>query len=150
MTDCKRHQVTTRQILYCMGWLLMSLLAGGCERADDETALRMAVETMQAALESRKADTFLEHVADDYSDSNGGDIRALRKLLLFHFLKNKTIHVFITAQQYELQGNLAVITFNATLTGGENLIPERARIYTVRTRWRKQGGRWKIYRAAWE
>jgi len=150
MTDCKRHRAGTRQVLYCLGWLLLSLLAAGCERTDDETALRMSVETMQAALESHRADTFMEHVADDYSDSNGGDIRTLRKLLLFHFLRNKTIHVFITAQQYDLQGSLAEISFNATLTGGENLMPERARIYTVRTRWRKQGGRWKIYHAAWE
>jgi len=144
----KLHRL--KQFGYLLAGALLILLAAGCERTDDETALRMAVDAMQAAIEARKADTFMQHIADDYQDAQGGDVKTLRRLLLFHFLRNRNISVYITGKKLELLGNLAEVSFNATLTGGENLMPERARIYTVKTRWRKQGGQWIIYHAAWE
>ena len=150
MINSMRDQHGIVQSGYLLMALLLSILVTGCERTDDETALRRALETMQTAIESRKTDTFMQHISDDYRDEQGGDVKALRRLLLFHFLRNRKIGVYITAQKLEMHGNLAKISFNATLTGGEGLVPERARVYTVKTRWRKQGDQWKIYHAAWE
>jgi hypothetical protein len=131
--------------------LLACCVLVSCEKPPAEQQLRQQLQVMQKALEKKSPDVFLDNVADDYSDKQGGDIQSLKKLLLFHMIQNQKIGVYLANIQVTVTGQTAELTMQAGLTGGsERLLPDRARLYRVITRWRQASGDWLLYYAEWE
>ncbi|GMR09077.1 MAG: hypothetical protein BMS9Abin26_2090 [Gammaproteobacteria bacterium] len=135
-----------------LNYLIIILLFffAGCEKTPDEVLLRQNITDMQTALEQRQAGDFLQHVAEDYQDNYGQDIKSLKRLLLANFIRHSNINTFINNIEVTISGGTATITFTATLTGGQGLIPDSGRIYTVITKWRKQSSDWLLFSARWE
>jgi hypothetical protein len=140
------HKLFTSLTLALM---LCSLLAA-CAEEPAEQQLRRQLQTMQDAIENKQAGDFLDIVADEYRDKQGGNKQSLKKLMLFHMLRNRKIGVYLANVQVEVTGQTAEITMQAGLTGGQGILPDRARLYKVITRWRYTSGDWLLYYAEWE
>jgi len=138
-------------IKYSLTIFLIVLLSSCGETLDDDTLIRNAIKEMQTAIESKSPMALLSHVADDYSDSAGRNYTSLKGLMLGHFLRNrnKKISVYITAIETDIVGYVATATFNAGVTGGTGILPEKARIVQVETKWRKQDDEWLMTSATW-
>jgi hypothetical protein len=131
--------------------LLACSLLASCEKPPAEQQLRGDLQVLQDALENKRPDIFLDIVADDYADKQGNDKQLLKKLLLINMLQNQKIGVYLANIQVTVTGQTAEITMQAGLTGGtEKLLPDRARLYTVITRWRQTSSDWLLYYAEWE
>jgi len=135
-----------------LNYLIIILLFffAGCGKTPDEVLLRQNITDMQTALEQRQAGEFLQYIAEDYQDNYGQDIKSLKRLLLANFIRHSNINTFINNIEITISGGTATITFTATLTGGQGLIPDSGRIYTATTKWRKQSSDWLLFSARWE
>lgn len=124
----------------------------GCHSTPDEQRIREAITTMQQAAEARNPRAFMAYVAEDFTGEDGQlDRNGLHNLLRAQVLRNDNIGVTLGPIDVELQGARATVHVSATLTGGSGgLLPQRGSIYAITSGWRKEGGEWRCYNAAWE
>lgn len=122
-----------------------------CTREPAEQALRRTVAEMQAAVERREAEAFLDSVAEDFAGEHGMGREELARMLRLRFLRHGEVGVTAGPLEVELTGDRARVGFNALLTGGSGrFLPEEARHYVVETGWRYEDGRWMLIFARWE
>lgn len=128
------------------------LVLVGCHHTPDEQRIREAIAAMQQAVEARNPRDFMAYVAADFIGEDGQlDRNGLHNLLRAQVLRNDNIGATLGPIDVELQGARATVHVTATLTGGSGgLLPERGSIYAITSGWRKEGGEWRCYNAAWE
>ena len=142
------------------GWLgglrllvlaLFTLCLVGCGAPPDEEALRSNIAAMQAAVEQRSLAGVMDHITDDFGGSQGLDRDALKRLLQAQIIANANIGATIGPISIERQGERATATFSLVLTGGSGIfLPERGRVYQMKTGWRIEDDVWKVYFAEWD
>lgn len=127
------------------------LLVSCAPEVDDETALRQALDHMQALSEQRESGELLEYFADDFIGNPGNyDLDRFSQLVRGAIMLNKRITVTISNVEVQLIEDRATVTCNVLLTGsGGRMIPERGRLYTVESGWRLGDQGWKIIQANW-
>jgi ketosteroid isomerase-like protein len=138
-----------------MKWLLVpiiALLLAGCHRTPDEQRIRDAVAAMQAAVEARDPRGFMRHVSADFTGNDGqADRDGLHNLLRAQVLRNESVGVTLGPIDVDLQGDRATVGVTVTLTGGSGgLLPEHGSIYSIVSGWKREGGEWKCFNAAWK
>ncbi len=141
--------------MHGMKWMCLTLAMlaiAGCHRTPDEQRIRDTVVAMQAALEARDPRSFISHVSADFTGNDGQvDRNGLHNLLRAQVLRNESIGVTLGPIDVELQGDRATVRVSATFTGGSGgLLPERGSIYSISSGWKREGGEWRCYNAAWQ
>lgn len=141
--------------MHGMKWMCLTLAMlaiAGCHRTPDEQRIRDTVVAMQAALEARDPRSFISHVSADFTGNDGQvDRNGLHNLLRAQVLRNDAIGVTLGPIDVELQGDRATVRVTATFTGGSGgLLPERGSIYSITSGWKREGGEWRCYNAAWQ
>jgi hypothetical protein len=129
---------------------LCAALLAGCERTPDEVVIRETIDAMVAAVERREPKPVLEKLAQDFRGPEDIDARQVRQILAAQFFRNPNIRVVLAGMKIEVLGIDATARFKAFVTGGEQLLPQRADYYDVTLEWRKRDGDWQIVRALWE
>lgn len=136
----------------CRVWAmaLALIVIPGCTRSGPEEAIRMQIDGMQAAVESRDASQFLSGVSEDFSGADGAyDRRALRGLLAAHFIGAERVTVVLGPADITLHGeNRATVRISAVLGGGR-FLPERVETLDIESGWRLEDGEWLCYTARW-
>lgn len=124
----------------------------GCRHAPDEQRIRDALVAMQTAVEARDPRDFMAYVSADFTGAEGSvDRGGLHNLLRAQVLRNETIGVTLGPIDVEMQGDRATVRVTATLTGGSGgWLPEHGAIYAITSGWRREGGDWRCYNAAWQ
>ncbi len=105
---------------------------------------------MAQAVEQKDPAAFLAHVSDEYLDDGGRDRTAIRRMMLYHFLRNENISVYVTKTGIEVDGDRATVRINAGVTGSATWIPERGQHYRIVSGWREENGKWRVLTASWE
>ena len=141
--------------MHGMKWMCLTLAMlaiAGCHRTPDEQRIRDTVVAMQAALEARDPRSFISHVSAYFTGNDGQvDRNGLHNLLRAQVLRNESIGVTLGPIDVELQGDRATVRVSATFTGGSGgLLPERGSIYSISSGWKREGGEWRCYNAAWQ
>ena len=137
--------------LACIAFLAACVLAG-CARTPPEQRLREAVAAMQSAIEARDVPAVRELLADDFIGPGGMDRRAAARLAQVTFMRHQDIGVSVVGPlDLTISDDRASVRFDAALTGGSGgLLPDRARIQSVETGWRLEGGEWRLVSATWK
>jgi ketosteroid isomerase-like protein len=132
--------------------LIVVLLLAGCHRTPDEQRIRDAITAMQAAVEVREPRGFMRYVSADFTGNDGQvDRDGLHNLLRAEVLRNESVGVTLGPIDVDLQGDRATVHVTATLTGGPGgLLPEHGSIYAITSGWKREGGEWKCFNAAWQ
>ncbi|MFC3128610.1 nuclear transport factor 2 family protein [Coralloluteibacterium stylophorae] len=104
---------------------------------------------MAAAVEARDAGAVLAPVAEDFGGPDGLDRDGLARLVRLSFLRNAGIGTTLGPMSVQVDGERARVGFDAGLTGGRGLLPERAQLYAVETGWRFEDGEWMLISAQW-
>ncbi|HTI95023.1 MAG TPA: hypothetical protein VL425_00765 [Rudaea sp.] len=132
--------------------LIGVLLLTGCHRTPDEQRIRDAITAMQAAAEAREPREFMRHVSADFTGNDGqADRDGLHNLLRAEVLRNESVGVTLGPIDVDLQGDRATAHVTVTLIGGSGgLLPEHGSIYAITSGWKREGGEWKCFNAAWQ
>lgn len=123
------------------GFVAVILLSACGSRSSDEEQVRAVIDTAEVAAESRDASDVLEHVASDYSDSNGFDRTQLQNFLRGYFLANPKIELLVRIESLEFPVaglGRARISVNA-LPSGDSA--------TLDVEFRQEKGEWRVSRA---
>jgi len=134
-------------ILLCAGAIGMV----GCRHTPDEEQVRKAVAATAEAAEAGKAGDTVDALTEDF-DGNAGqlDRKSLANLIRVYALRGQKIHVLMGPMTVEPRGDRMVATFTVTLTAGAGVLPDNAGAYEVETGWRREGGEWRCFTAAWK
>lgn len=131
--------------------LLAPVLLAGCRRESAEEALRADVAAMQAAIEAGDASGMAVFLADDFVGNVGLDRNGARRLATLHFLRNANVGLAVGPLDIRLQDGHATVRTTVILTGGRGgLLPERGRVRSITSGWRREGSDWKMTSLAWE
>jgi len=110
------------------------------------------IRDMEASIEAGERRPFMDHVSDDFSGQDGLDTRdQLNAMILYQLNRHKRVQ----AQLFSI-GVTPIMTgeaeafFRVLLTGGEGWLPESGQMYSIVTRWRDEGGDWKLVSARWK
>ncbi len=79
----------------CCG-LLAGILLGGCSRqaaVPPENQIKALLDAAEVAVEHRSLDASAKLISFSYTDEEGRDRQALKRLLMGYFLRHKSIHV---------------------------------------------------------
>jgi hypothetical protein len=138
----------------CLALLLVSTsLLTACSSDDpDQEQILSRIDEMVEALAERNARAFMAPLAEDFTaQTQNLDPRGIRLLLNREMRAHERLRARVFDRSVTLHGNdRATVEFQAVLTGGSGLVPERGRWYRVRTGWRKDGSDWMLISASWE
>jgi len=97
--------------------ILISLLLAAC--ADDPTSPEQQVlntlAAMETAAQERSMSDFMSHISDNYSDHQGNDKDAIKRILQVLFLRNQNINVFTLIRSVDIQNGLAAVEISAAM-----------------------------------
>jgi hypothetical protein len=118
-------------------------LVACADKSSDETQVRALIDSIEAAAETRDASDVLEHVADDYADSNGLTKLELRNFLRGYFLAHPKLELVVRVESLEFpaEGLAQAIVTAATV---ELADPDAQRL---KLEFRRIDGEWRVARA---
>jgi hypothetical protein len=119
------------------------LLAACGTKSSDEEQVRALVDAVETAAEARDTSDVLEHVADNYADSNGFDKTQLRNFLRGYFLAHPRLEVLVNIESLEfpVDGLAQAVISLATV---ELTDPDLQRL---KVEFRRSGSAWQVVRA---
>ncbi len=129
--------------------LIPLLLVAACSKTPDEQLIRGAIDEIESAVQKRETKPVLRHLDKNFVGPEGMNVRQVRQLMAAHYFRNKNINVVLAGMRIQITGGDASVVFNAAVTGGAGMLPERIQYYDVETSWRKLDGDWRIVRADW-
>lgn len=132
--------------------LVVACLAACGPPAPDEEQIRQRIDGMTTALAEGNARALMAPLADDFGTETWNmDPRAVRLLIQREMRASTRLRARVFDMDVTVHGNQrASAEFQAVLTGGSGLIPDRQGWYRFRTGWRKDDGEWMLISAAWE
>lgn len=124
-------------------FLAAIFLAACGAKSSDEQKLRALVDAVETSAEARDASDVLEHVADNYADSNGFDKTQLRNFLRGYFLAHPRIELLVNIESLEfpVDGLAQAVISVATV---ELTDPDMQRL---KVEFRRSGDEWQVVRA---
>ena len=148
-----------RGILAHAGVLLVFLLLMGCSGESERTPeaqVRAYLDAAEIALEHRSLSEVSRLISPAYSDSEGRDHRAMKRLLMGYFLRHKTIHILKQVQEITLlDDNVARVVLYAGVAGNRpqtedalthwrgDLIRLEAEVISRDDEWRLESASWR-------
>jgi len=129
------------------------LLGGWCVArglfADDEAAIRAAIEDMRQAAEAKDVQRFMRHISSDYQDDSGHSAFIIGRMVDMALSPMDSVKVHIDGVQVMVTGDSAYATLSvfveATRRGqltnpfGTEQAPERPRLTL-----KKDGSDWEV------
>ena len=131
---------------------LVGLLVACGPPAPDEERIRTRIDDMASALADGNVRALMAPLADDFgAETWNMDPRAVRLLVQRELRASNRLRARVFDIDVEVHDHQrATAEFQAVLTGGSGLIPDRRGWYRFRTGWRKDDDEWMLISAAWE
>ena len=146
----------TRYGAWCLVGVVLALAACSRDAGSPENEIQALVTQAQTAAEERKVGDLRALIADDYTDAHGYDRKTVENLIRLHVLRNQSIHLFMRIGAIAFpQPDHATVRVAAAMAGrpvasaGE-LVGVNADLYRFDLNLIRQGGAWRVERAAWE
>ncbi|MGX5221141.1 hypothetical protein ACVTMO_21185 [Pseudomonas segetis] len=135
--------------------LMMSftLLCGCGAKESPQAALDRAVQQLQDNLEAKKTNAVLEQLHPDFAAQQQFDSDWARRTMTLMFLGYKKVNIIALSKDSRIDSTYnskAYTDAQVALTGGEGLIPDSARHYSVKLEWWLEDDTWKLARLGWQ
>lgn len=141
-----------------IGWFcaaLALLVSCGGEPETPEDQVRALIQRATAAAEDKSIGKLREMISDRYADAHQQDKRGIEALLRFHFLRNKTIHLFTRIPNVTLtdpdhaQATVLVAMGGVPIPSADDLPALRADLHHFEIELAREEDQWRVTRAAW-
>ncbi len=126
-----------------------TILLSGCDRTEDELALRSNILAMREAITEHHPEQLMKYIDNTYKSPVHPNKQSLNAFAKRHLNNNRVIHLYLADIEIEIDDYKAKITFYSGVAGGPDQIPERGRLFKVGTHWLKKDGQWKVTQAKW-
>lgn len=131
--------------------LLASLLLFACSKPhSDEQQIASAIEQLQQATEQKQLGKVMQHFSDAFLGNRYLKKAALQARIYFHFRHNRRIKVYVSNIDIHLDEQQARVSCHLLLTGSQDIMPDKGRLYRIESGWRKDKGKWRIFQADWQ
>ena len=80
-----------------------------------EQQVRNSLLAMEEAAQERSMSKFMNYVSDDYSDHQGNNKEAIKRLLQVIFLRNQNINIFTLIRSVEINDGIAAVELSAAM-----------------------------------
>ena len=132
------------------------LLVSGCGKdKTDADRIKAAVAEMAEGAQSKDFAMVKKHIAKEYRDPSGNDYDALKGLMLFYFMQQPDINIFLRRQQVEVNGDRAKMSMNAVISRGakvsdiKDIGQAEASGFNFDLTFERRGGDWLLVSAVW-
>jgi len=134
---------TTASLIFVASILVATTLSACGAKSSDEQQVRALIDAVEAAAEARDTSDVLEHVADDYTDTDGLDRTQLQNLLRGYFLAHPKLElaVQIDSLEFPVDGLAQALI---TVTTVELTDPDRRQL---KVEFRRGEDGWRVVRA---
>lgn len=136
-------------------FLVLCALAG-CARHSDEEEIRGLVRSSVEAAEGKDLASFMKAVSKDYRDDQGNDYNGVKGILLFQFMRQGNIKVYLMHVEVRVEGTTAFCEARAALLRGQDvkalkdIVPQDADVLRFNIIFKKEKDGWKAVGAGWE
>lgn len=139
-----------------LAWAVCALLLVGCGAPKNpEDQVRLLIQQAVAAVEDKDVGTLRDMISNRYADDHQQDKRGAEALLRFHFLRNKTIHLFTRVPALTVgdadhaRATVLVAMAGVPIPGAQDLPALRADLHHFEIDFEREDGEWRVVRAAW-
>ena len=139
--------------------LAAALICAGCGSSDSpEQQVRTVLEQMETAAEARDVGELMEHISEDYRDSNGLGPQEAARYVRGYFIANQSIHLltrveditFPIADEARAKVLVGMVGREAATTNDSSDWGDLAAdIYQFEITFRREDEQWKVSFARW-
>lgn len=150
--------MTWRTVLtISMLFILLAILSCASKPDRPEEQVRALLKQAEVAAKEKKLSVFKKLISDDYTDDAGRDKQILVGLLKYHFLGNRSIHLFTQVKEIGFpRSGVGVITLFVAMAGTpirvknkRDILRLRADLHRFEITLAHEDGHWKAVRAEW-
>lgn len=136
----------------------LGLVLPGCSSApaSPEAEIRALIARAEEAAEEKDIAILKGMISDEYSDRRGGDKRMIVRVVSYHLLRSKTIHLLTQIAKLDLQDaahadvTIYLAMAGRTITGFDQASRLRADLYRIDLSVVAEKPKdWKVTRAEW-
>jgi hypothetical protein len=121
-----------------------------CTQTSSEQQISSQITKMQDALIDKSLPDFMQFFSSDFMGNNKISRGELRQLIFFHFQRNRSIQSYKWQADISVIGQLAEVELYIILSGSNKNLPERGKVYTIKSSWIKIKDNWIINSANWK
>ena len=144
-----------RLLITLLSCLILVACAG--DPTSPEQQVRNSLLAMEEAAQERSMSGFMEYISDDYSDLQGNDKDALKRLLQILFLRNQNINIFTLVRSIEINDESATVEISAAMASRDvDLSQETNRLkadtqrFSITLSPNKSNTAWLVQSANWQ
>jgi len=133
--------------------ILLLFFISACSEQSTTEKIHVQIENMQQAINDKSLSDFMSYFYAGFIGNKKLSKPELRQLIYFHFRRNRNIETYKWQADITIENNIAEVEIFVIVTGSNESLPERARIYTIKTIWTKSDSSdelWLISKADWE
>ena len=139
----------TKTTLYFL-IILNSLTLFSCSQESDIAVLNKRINDLEKVIEQHQESKVSSYLAKDFVTNNSLNKAQFLLFIRYQLKQNKNISVILVDKEIAKNNNLFDVTFRVLLVGSNHLLPERGKMYSVASRWKKEGGIWVMSRIRWD
>jgi hypothetical protein len=151
------QQTPCRTLRTLLALLMLSLILSCSSKPDSpEQQVRHLLRGAEVAVKEKNLDAFRQLISHQYADTSGRDKRRVVGILRYHFLGNRSIHLFTRIKEIDFpQSGEAVVTLFVAMAGRpivsqKDLLDLRADLHRfVISLVKESDGGWRAVRSEW-
>jgi hypothetical protein len=131
------------------------LLPGCGNGGSDADKIEAVVKDMAEGAQAKDISRVKKHIAKEYQDPAGNDYDSLKGIMLFYFMQQGDINIFLRRQQVEVNGDRAKMSMNAVISRGakvsdiKDIGQAEAAGFIFDLTFKRRGGDWLLDSAVW-
>ena len=134
----------------CVFSLFLPLLFACSKPLPDEKQIAAAIEQLQQATEKKQLRTVMQFFSDDFRGRHQMNKAALQARVYMHFRQNPRVTVYVSNVDIQMNKDQATVSCHLLVTGSQDVMPDKGRLYRIESAWRKDKGTWRIFKADWK
>lgn len=145
-------RLSVQAIVLCCFFILFAC----AKEISEEDKIKAIVNEAAEASQKKDIAGIRKHVSKTYRDQEGNDYDGIKGILIYHFLRDETISVFVRSVDVEIKGDTAVVRANVIFVRGKeiksisDIIPESASGYRFEVVFKKEEADWKAVSGQWQ
>ena len=153
MRPMKRMPAAFLAALFVSGVFFFLPGCGGGKTDADK--IKAAVNDMAEGAQAKDFARVKKHIAKEYRDPSGNDYDALKAMMLYQFMQQGDLSIFLRRQQVEVAGDRAKMSVKAVISRGPKVsdIKDVGQTdsggFIFDLSFEKRGGDWLLVSAVW-
>ncbi len=139
-----------RILMIVSGMLILMLLVSACTKQTIEQQIESQIASMQQAISDKSLKDFMKHFATDFMGNKTVTRKHLKRQIFFHFRRNRSIETYKVRAAVAIEQEIVHAKIFVIVSGSNNKMPERGRVYTINSTWEQRDNNWLIITADWK